>query len=51
MPSNPEWLLVSGEPWTRYRTLVELLEQPENDLQVRAARAEMLAHPQVQVLN
>jgi hypothetical protein len=45
-----EWLLESDEPWTRYRTLVDLLDQPEDDAGVQAARAEMLAHPQVQVL-
>ncbi len=42
------WLLESDEPWTRYRTLVDLLDQPEADNEVEAARAAMLAHPQVQ---
>ena len=45
-----QWLLESDEPWTRYRTLVELLDRPENDPEVQAARAEMLAHPQVQAM-
>ena len=45
-----QWLLESDEPWTRYRTLVDLLDRPEDDLEVQAARAEMLAHPQVQGL-
>jgi hypothetical protein len=45
-----QWLLKSDEPWTRYRTLVDLLDRPEGDPEVRAARAEMLAHPQVQAL-
>jgi len=45
-----QWLLESGEPWTRYRTLVDLLDRPEDDPEVQAARAEMLAHPQVQAL-
>ena len=45
-----QWLLKSDEPWTRYRTLVDLLDRPEDDPEVRAARAEMLAHPQVQAL-
>ncbi|MDY6878440.1 MAG: hypothetical protein SWK90_19855 [Chloroflexota bacterium] len=44
------WLLESNEPWTRYRTLVDLLDRPEDDPEVRATRAEMLAHPQVQGL-
>jgi hypothetical protein len=44
------WLLESDEPWTRYRTLVDLLDRPEDDPEVQAARAAMLAHPQVQAL-
>jgi len=44
------WLLQSDEPWTRYRTLVDLLERPEDDADVEAARAQMEAHPQVQNL-
>jgi len=45
-----QWLLESDEPWTRYRTLVDLLDRPEDDAQVLAARSEMLAHPQVQAM-
>jgi hypothetical protein len=45
-----QWLLECDEPWTRYRTRVDLLGQPETDSEVRAARAEMLAHPQVKQL-
>ena len=45
-----QWLLESDEPWTRYRTLVGLLDRPEDDPDVQAARAKMLAHPQVQAL-
>lgn len=44
------WLLQSEEPWTRYRTLVDLIGRPEADAEVQAARAAMLAHPQVQGL-
>jgi len=44
------WLLASPEPWTRYRTLLDLLDRPADDAEVRAARAEMLAHPQVRAL-
>ncbi|MBN1486800.1 MAG: hypothetical protein JW981_04110 [Anaerolineae bacterium] len=44
------WLLESDEPWTRYRTLVDLLDQAEDDVEVQVARAAMLAHPQVQDL-
>jgi hypothetical protein len=45
-----QWLFESSEPWTRYRTRVDLLLQSEDDPEVQAARAEMLAHPQVQEL-
>jgi len=41
------WLLESSEPWTRYRTQVDLLELPENDSQVQATRKEMLANPTI----
>lgn len=44
------WLLDSNEPWTPYRVLVDLLDRPEDDAEVLAARAAMLAHPQVQTL-
>jgi hypothetical protein len=49
-PGLIKWLLESGEPWTRYRTLVDLLGRPEDAAAVRSARAEMVAHPQVQAL-
>jgi hypothetical protein len=45
-----QWLLESEEPWTRYRTLVDLLDRPEDDAEVQAARAEMVTHPQVLAL-
>lgn len=45
-----DWLLTESEPWTGYRTLVDLLGRPEDDSEVQAARAGMLAHPQVQDL-
>ena len=44
------WLLECDEPWTRYRTLVDLLDRSEADADVHAAREAMLAHPQVQAL-
>ena len=44
------WLLSSDEPWTRYHTLVDLLDRPEDDAEVQAARVEMIAHKQVQAL-
>ena len=45
-----DWLLASDEPWTRYRTLVDLEGLAENDERVQAARGEMLAHPAVGAL-
>jgi len=47
MTDTIRWLLESDEPWTRYRTLVDLLSRPEDDADVQIARAEML---QVQAL-
>jgi hypothetical protein len=49
-PDPLQWLLESDEPWTRYRALVDLLDRPADDAEVQSARAEMLAHPQVQEL-
>jgi len=45
-----QWLLESDEPWTRYRTLVALLDRPEDDPEVQTARQAMLEHPAVQAL-
>ncbi len=45
-----EWLLQCDEPWTRYGALVHLEGRPEDDPMVQQARAQMLAHPQVQEL-
>ncbi len=53
-----QWLLDSVEPWTRYRTLTDLLSRPEPDPEPAlnrvegpaAARKELLAHPQVRAL-
>jgi len=51
MTTDPTpWLLDSDEPWTRYRTLVDLLDHSEDDADVRAARRAMLAHPQVKTM-
>jgi len=50
MTDPMQWLLESDEPWTRYRTLLDLLGRSENDAEVQAARADMLAHPLVQAL-
>ncbi len=50
MNTVTQWLLDSPEPWTRYRTLCDLLGRPEDDAEVTAARAALLAHPGVQAL-
>ena len=50
MADTVDWLLESDKPWTRYRTLVDLLDRPEENPEVQAARQEMLAHPWVQAL-
>jgi hypothetical protein len=50
MADTLSWLLASDEPWTRYRTLVDLLDRPEDDPEVQAARSEMVSHPRVRRL-
>ncbi len=51
MDAQPiEWLLESGEPWTRYRTLLDLLDRPEDDPEVKRARSALLAEPRVKAL-
>ena len=50
LESLSNWLLNSNEPWTRYRTLVDLLDRPEDNPEAQVARAEMLAHPQMQAI-
>ena len=50
MSTVTQWLTDSPEPWTRYRTLRDLLGRQEDDAEVVAARAALLAHPAVQGL-
>jgi len=45
-----DWLLDSDEPWTRYRTLIDLLGYPSNCEAALSAREAMLDHPQLQEL-
>jgi hypothetical protein len=45
-----QWLLDSPEPWTRYRTRVDLLGQPEDAHEVQADRVQMVSDPRVQAL-
>jgi len=44
------WLVESNDPWTKYRTYIDLLEMSEKDDKVKTARDEMIAHPKVQAL-
>ncbi len=45
-----DWMVESDEPWTRYRTLLDLAGRPADDPDMRAAREAMVAHPQIQAL-
>lgn len=45
-----QWLLASNEPWTRYRTLIDLCGFPIDHPEAQASRAELLAHPKIQAL-
>ncbi len=45
-----EWLLTEGQPWVRYRAMLDLLGKPEEDSEVKEARQAMLEHPQIQGL-
>jgi len=49
MDSINDWLL-SSNPWTAYRTRLDLLGEPESAPEGQQTRAEMLAHPLVQAL-
>ena len=41
------WLLAADEPWTSYRTCIDLLHSSEQSPEVKRVRQEMLAHPLV----
>lgn len=43
------WLLESN-PWTKYRTLVDILELPQTSKEVKQAKCELYEHPQVNKL-
>jgi hypothetical protein len=46
-PEVIDWLLLCDEPWTRYRTRLDLLGEGEESPAVLADRHEMLTHPRV----
>ena len=45
-----DWLLKSDEPWTRYRTLLDLQEKQPEDPEVVQVRNQLSSHPFVQAL-
>ncbi len=45
-----QWLLNSDEPWTRYRTLTDLLDCPLDDPRVQQEHQALMADPRVQNL-
>jgi hypothetical protein len=50
MLDNIQWLLDSGEPWTQYRTYLDLVGKKVADTDVCQAREVMLSHPLVHSL-
>ena len=44
-----DWLL-TGEPWVRYRTFIDLLGRSPEETEMKALKEEMLAHPQMAAL-
>ena len=50
MQDTIEWLMEQGEPWVRYRTMLDLLGLPETEPEVIKTRDKMLSHPKVQQL-
>lgn len=47
---NADFLLEADEPWTRYRTYLDLLDVPADDQKVVESRLEMVTHPQIRDL-
>jgi len=43
------WLL-EGPPWVQYRARLDILGQPERDIEVISAKQAMLTHPQIKAL-
>jgi len=50
MDAVMEWLLTSDEPWTRYRTILDLLGASASDPEVSLTRQAMIVHPRVKEL-
>jgi hypothetical protein len=49
MTETLQWLLRSS-PWTRYRTMLDLMHKPAQNIDVCQARHDMLNHPQIQAI-
>ena len=47
--STINWLL-AGEPWVRYRTRLDILEQQESDPEVKNDYSETVRLPEIQAL-
>jgi len=43
------WLL-EGDPWVKYKTQTDLLNQPEDTQQVSLSKKEMINHPKIQTI-
>lgn len=48
--AQTEWLLSAGDPWVRYRVLVDLLDRAPHDAEVHTARQAVLDDERVQGL-
>ena len=46
-PNTLDWLLKSDEPWTRYRTRLDLLEHGDDAPDLIREREDLLDHPQI----
>ena len=46
---NLDWLL-NSDPWTEYRTRIDLLDQPRDSSQVKDVYKRMISHPKIEAL-
>jgi hypothetical protein len=46
---NIDWLL-NSDPWTEYRTRIDLLDQPQDSSQVKDSYHRMISHPKIESL-
>ena len=49
MINTYSWLL-EGDPWVKFKTLTDLLNQPENNPQVTLSKKEMINHSKIQAI-